>query len=49
MHPVGLVGLARADDYDQVRQICEMYSVSAADAFKLQLGVPGLQAVVRHV
>jgi len=26
MHPVGLVGLARADDYDQVRQICEMYS-----------------------
>jgi V-type H+-transporting ATPase subunit d len=30
MHPVGLVGLARADDYDQVRQICEMYSVSVA-------------------
>lgn len=27
MHPVGLVGLARADDYEQVRQICEMYSV----------------------
>jgi V-type H+-transporting ATPase subunit d len=26
LHPEGLIGLARADDYDQVKQVCEYYS-----------------------
>ena len=26
LHPEGLTGLARADDYDQVKQVCEYYS-----------------------
>lgn len=26
LYPEGLAGLARADDYDQVKQVCEYYS-----------------------
>ena len=30
LYPVGLAGLARADDYEQVRQVCDYYAVSSA-------------------